>query len=376
MLSTLTAVAVTGTIARMNKSSKGRVVVLMSGGVDSSVAAALLKEAGYDVIGVYILIWNGDPNLPCPWEQEERDAQAVADQLGIPLHTVNLSAQYEAAVISDFQTQYQAGLTPNPDVLCNSQIKFKAVLEVTRQFEPDFIATGHYAQIKTINGVPAIFKAVDENKDQSYFLWNIDRAVLPKLLFPVGDLTKTAVRALATKLKLPTAAKKDSQGICFLGPVNVRQFLLSRLKVQSGQAVLADGRTVATHQGVQLYTIGQRLGADQVSWSGDAPPLFVVGKDIDRNQLVVGTDEQTYGQGLTAISPNWLTTPPAGPLFVTQAKIRYRQKDVGATISYRSTTELAVSFDTPVRAITPGQSVVFYSAAGQLLGGALIKNSA
>jgi tRNA-specific 2-thiouridylase len=354
----------------MNK--KQRVVVLMSGGVDSSVAAALLVEAGFDVIGCYILVWNGNPDFPCPWEAEQRDAEAVAGQLGIPLHTVNLSAQYERDVIADFTAQYQAGNTPNPDVLCNSQIKFKALVEAVRQFEPDFIATGHYARILTGSGQPQLAKGVDSNKDQSYFLWAIDRQILPKLLFPIGEYTKPQIRAMAAKFNLPTATKKDSQGICFLGSVQVRSFLAKALKTVPGEAILADGRPVATHQGVQLYTIGQRLGADQVAWSGDAPPLYVVAKDLATNRLIVGSDEQTYTEELEADRLNWLGGPPKATTFVASVKIRYRQKDVSATIALQPDGRAKIRCSEPVRAITPGQSVVLYDG-DVLLGGGIIR---
>lgn len=344
----------------------------MSGGVDSSVAAALLVKAGYVVIGCYILVWNGNPDFPCPWEAEQQDAQAVADQLGIKLHTVNLSLQYERDVIADFTAGYQAGNTPNPDVLCNSQIKFKALVEAVRQFEPDFIATGHYARILTSGGQPRLAKGVDSNKDQSYFLWAIDRQILPKLLFPIGEYTKPQIRAMAAELNLPTATKKDSQGICFLGSVRVRNFLAKALKTVPGEAVLADGRPVATHQGVQLYTIGQRLGADQVAWSGDAPPLYVLEKDLANNLLVVGSDEQTYAQELEAARFNWLGDPPSQATFVASAKIRYRQKDVSSTITLQPNGCASIRFSEPVRAITPGQSVVLYDG-DVLLGGGIIR---
>ncbi len=347
---------------------KKRVVVGLSGGVDSSVAAALLKEQGHDVIGVYILGWTGTKEFPCSWQKEEADARAVAEQLGIPFQTVNLSKDYKSSVIDDFFSQYKHGLTPNPDILCNREIKFKALWNAVRQFEPSFIATGHYAKCE--NG--KIFKGKDENKDQSYFLWGIEPKMVDKILFPIGSLSKTQVRIMAKKYDLPTAQKKDSQGICFVGPLKVRSFLSSQLKPKEGVAVLKDGRIVGKHQGAQLYTIGQRLGSGSVDWTGDVPPLFVVAKDINNNLLVVGTDSDTYSETLVADSANWFSNPE-DKSFAALVKIRYRQEDARATIDQLG-KQIMVKFEKPVRAITPGQSLVIYSGNGQLLGGALISS--
>jgi len=338
----------------------------MSGGVDSSVAAALLKEQGFDVIGVYILGWTGTPEFPCSWQQEEADARLVAEQLDIPFQTVNLSKEYEQAVIETFFEGYRHGATPNPDILCNREIKFKALWAAVRQFEPDYLATGHYARVN--DGM--IVKGVDENKDQSYFLWGIDRQMLPRILFPVGDKTKSEIRQLASSLGLPTAHKKDSQGICFVGPLKVREFLRSYLGPKPGQAMLADGRPVGQHQGANLYTIGQRLGAGSVSWTGDVPPLFVIAKDVKRNLLVVGPDKETLADTFVAVNPNWLSALPKND-FACQAKVRYRQADIGVTVRW-SGQKLIVKTDEPIRAITPGQSIVFYRG-DQLLGGAVIE---
>jgi len=356
----------------------------MSGGVDSSVAAALLKEQGFEVIGFYILGWLGTPDFPCPWQKEEQDARKVADQLGIPFHTINLSKEYERDVIDRFFAGYQAGVTPNPDILCNREIKFKALWQKIRQFEPDYIATGHYAKTiqnpKAKNQNGGIFKPKDSNKDQTYFLWGIEKNILPKIIFPLGELTKPEVRALAKKYQLATATKKDSQGICFIGPLKVRQFLASRLRTLPGDVFLADGRRVASHNGVELYTIGQRLAAGSVDWTGDVPPLFVIAKDVQHNRLIVGSDAETMATELTAGQANWQGSKPLDfscgkpqGEFAALAKIRYRQEDVPATITL-SGDKLSVKFRAPVRAITPGQSIVFYSEKEQLLGGAIIES--
>ena len=349
---------------------KQRVIVLMSGGVDSSVAATLLKERGYNVIGIYILGWTGTEEFPCSWQDEEADARKVAEKIGIPFHTVNLSKEYEEEVIDNFFAKYQAGLTPNPDILCNREIKFKATWKAVRQFEPDFIATGHYARILNPGTSQAIIaKGLDNNKDQSYFLWGIDKAMLSKILFPLGKMEKKEVRKLAEKYDLPTANKKDSQGICFVGPLKVREFLKSRVKAKPGEAVLLDGRVVAQHEGVELYTIGQRLGAGSVEWTGDVPPLFVAAKDIKNNLLIVAKDSDTYATNLVASSPNWHQL--VDDSFSCLVKVRYRQADIPATISVVG-SKLKVVFKELVRAITPGQSIVFYTDSGELLGGAVI----
>lgn len=342
----------------------------MSGGVDSSVAAALLKEQGYDVIGVYILGWTGTEEFPCVWQDEEADARKVAGIIGIPFHTVNLSKEYEKIVIDNFFSNYQRGLTPNPDILCNQEIKFKATWKAVRQFEPDFIATGHYSRILNPGTNEAIIaKGLDNNKDQSYFLWGIEKQMLSKILFPLGEMEKKDVRKLAKKYDLPTANKKDSQGICFVGPLKVREFLKSKVKAKPGKAVLPDGRVVASHEGVELYTIGQRLGAGSVEWTGDIPPLFVAAKDIKNNLLIVSQDSDTYAKTLVAADANWHKA--SGDSFNCLTKVRYRQSDVPATVS-RVDKKLKVIFDEPVRAITPGQSIVFYTNSGKLLGGAII----
>jgi tRNA-specific 2-thiouridylase len=350
---------------------KKRVVVGMSGGVDSSVSAALLKEQGYDVIGAFALGWMGDKDFPCSWQEEEADARAVAEKLDIPFYTVNLSKEYEKAVINDFFRVYQAGGTPNPDILCNKEIKFKAMWQAVRQFEPDFIATGHYAQITNPGTAEAaIIKGVDPDKDQTYFLWAIDKEMLPKILFPIGHLQKKEVRELAKKYDLPTATKKDSQGICFVGPLKVRVLLKKYVKAKSGDVVLADGRKIATHDGVQFYTIGQRLGAGSVEWTGDVPPLFVAAKDVKNNVVVVGTDEQVHATELEAGHLNVISKEVVMPL-KCKAKVRYRQEDMIASVDMQE-QKIRVIFDEPVRAITPGQSVVFYSDNDELIGGAII----
>lgn len=349
---------------------KKRVVVGMSGGVDSSVAAALLKERGYDVIGVYILGWLGNKEFPCDWQKEESDARVVAEELQIPFYTINLSKEYEKEVIDVFFEGYNNGITPNPDILCNKEIKFNALWKAIRQFEPDYLATGHYARM--ING--RIYKAVDKNKDQSYFLWGIDNRILSHIMFPLGELTKPEVRALAKKFNLQTASKKDSTGICFVGPLKVREFLKQHVAYNDGKVVLTNGTYVADHHGLPFYTIGQRLAVGSVHWTGDVPPLFVIAKDLDRNLLIVGHDHQTFAQDCTITSINWFgKTLPHEQFIAGDVKIRYRQLDAEATV-FPSKQDWKVKFTQPVRAITPGQSAVIYDNEGMLLGGGIIKN--
>jgi len=355
---------------------KKRVILLMSGGVDSSVAAARLVKQGYEVIGVYILGWQGKEGFPCDWQREEADARAVAKYVGIPFHSVNLTSQYSKAVIEPFCRLYQAGVTPNPDVLCNREIKFAALWRALRQWEPDYLATGHYARIKRRTDSKgtgaAIYKAKDSNKDQSYFLWAIEPKMVEKILFPLGDLTKPQVRKIALELNLPTALKKDSQGVCFLGQVNVKKFLASQTNPKKGKVVMTNGRVIARHRGLPFYTIGERLRAGSFvnpGWVGDAPMLYVVAKDIKGNRLIVGTDQETLADELIADQLNWLSQVPSR--FVCRAKIRYRQEDVETKVRWQG-DRARVSFKSPVRAITAGQSVVFYGDDGQLLGGGVI----
>ena len=349
---------------------KERVVVAMSGGVDSSTTAALLKKEGYDVVGVYIIGWLGTPDFPCPWQSEESDARKVAEQLDIPFYSINLSDEYKKEVVDSFIEGYRKGITPNPDVLCNKEIKFKALWEAIRQFEPDYLATGHYAKISNTGTDKAtIYKGDDPDKDQSYFLWAINKNILPKVMFPIGDLKKTEVRKLAKEYKLPTADKKDSQGICFIGKLDVKEFLGKYIDDKSGDAILLDGRVIAKHKGVRFYTIGQRLASGSVDWTGDVPPLFVIAKDIENNRIIVGPDSKTNSSYFKVKDLNWLAETKDE--FDCLVKIRYRQEDVAAKVK-NTGTNLEVTLNESVRAVTVGQSAVFYTKDGQMLGGGII----
>lgn len=349
---------------------KKTVVVGMSGGVDSSLTAALLLEEGYIVIGVYMKNWS-EPIKGvehCPWVQDQLDARMVANQLGIPFYTVNFEEAYKELVITSFLSDYAAGRTPNPDILCNQFIKFDAFWRYAQSLGADFIATGHYAQVKK----GQLYKGVDPKKDQSYFLWAIQPQVLSHVLFPIGALTKDQVRQEAAKRGLVTAQKKDSQGICFIGQADVRDFLRSHLAAKPGDVLNGAGEVIGRHEGAWLYTIGQRAGISDIDW-GDAsarPVLYVTGLDTKANTITVGEESSLYHQGLIATDVSWLGVMPASGQPLT-AKIRYGQTAVPCVMLNNADTTVAIRFDEPQRAITPGQSIVFYDQ-DRVVGGAII----
>lgn len=338
----------------------------MSGGVDSSVAALLLKEAGYKVIGLFMKNWEEkDGSGVCTSATDFDDANRVAEKLQIPLIPLNFSEEYWERVFKEFLNKLEAGLTPNPDVLCNREIKFDCLLEKARALGADFLATGHYCQ--TENG--QLLKGADPLKDQSYFLHLIEGKLLSEVLFPIGHLPKAEVRALAKKSGLPTHAKKDSTGICFIGKRDFKSFISDYIPYHKGQFEDTQGRVIGEHAGCAYYTIGQRKG---LGIGGRGEAWFVVGKDIGRNVVIIeqGTDHPAlYASTLIASNPHFIGSPPAFPLRCT-AKIRYRQLDEPCLVE-ETEEGLRVIFDQPQRAITPGQSVVFYN--GPLcLGGAHI----
>ncbi len=357
----------------MQRQQPTRVVVGMSGGVDSSVAALLLKQKGYDVIGVFMKNWDEtDEDDVCTAEEDYQDVRRVCDQIGIPYYTVNFEQEYWERVFTYFLEEYKAGRTPNPDVVCNKEIKFKAFLEKALDLEADYLATGHYARIEREHGQCRLLRGVDNNKDQSYFLCMLDQKQLQRALFPVGDMTKEEVRASAAREALLTAEKKDSTGICFIGERKFKEFLQRFLPAQPGPIRRVDGRTVGRHDGLMYYTLGQRKG---LGIGGPGEPWFVVDKDLDSNVLYVdqGQDSDAlYSHGLMASQASWIAgQPPAEDTFRATAKFRYRQPDQGVDVYVRSGGKLFVVFDEPQRAITPGQAAVFYE--GQYcLGGAII----
>ncbi len=345
-----------------------RVIVGMSGGVDSSVSALLLKQQGYEVTGLFMKNWEETgPDGQCHATQDYEDVAKVCDQIGIPYYTVNFAQEYWDRVFSLFIEELKLGYTPNPDVLCNREIKFKAFFEKALTLGADYIATGHYAQTKD----GRLLCSTDNDKDQTYFLYTVKDRILSQTLFPIGHLTKPEVRALALAHNLPTAEKKDSTGICFIGERKFSTFLNRYIAYQTGPFQTMDGRTVGEHKGVAYYTIGQRKGL-AIGGPGDA--WFVVAKDTARNIVFVeqGADHPAlYRDHLTATDISWVHAPPSLPLTCT-AKIRYRQPSQECTIEKMEDGRLFVKFPSPQRAVTPRQSIVFYDER-ICLGGAIIE---
>ncbi len=347
------------------------IVVGMSGGVDSAVTAWLLKQQGYQVTGVFMKNWDDDNDENCPARQDFLDVLAVADVIGVEVEAVNFAAEYKDRVFSYFLREYQAGRTPNPDVLCNAEIKFKAFLDYALALGADKIATGHYARITAREGGVVLRKAADASKDQSYFLYRLNQSQLARSLFPLGDLHKTQVREIARQAGLPNAAKKDSTGICFIGERPFREFLQRYLPITPGVLRTPEGRVVGQHQGLMYHTIGQRQG---LGIGGAGEPWFVAGKDMANNELIVvqGHDHPLlYRAKLAAEDLSWVagTAPDNGAAYA--AKTRYRQADAACRIAYRGADTALVDFAAPQWAIAPGQSVVLYD--GDIcLGGGII----
>ncbi|WP_297481621.1 tRNA 2-thiouridine(34) synthase MnmA [Ferrovum sp.] len=353
--------------------SKPRVIVGLSGGVDSSVSALLLKEQGYEVIGLFMKNWEDDPE--CTARADLVDAVAVADVLKIDIEVVNFSAEYRERVFSYFLEEYQAGRTPNPDILCNSEIKFKAFLDHALKLGADKIATGHYARVRDENGKIQLLRGLDPGKDQSYFLYRLNQSQLAHTLFPVGHLPKREVRALARKAGLATATKKDSTGICFIGERPFREFLERYLPRQPGPMETPTGKVVGHHQGLAFYTLGQRQG---LGIGGPGEPWFVAAKDLANNRLIVvqGHDHPLlHGLGLSAGQLSWISGIPPSP-GIYSAKNRYRQKDAPCHLTYARENAVAdLHFEDPQWAITPGQSAVLYQGETCLGGGIILSPS-
>lgn len=341
------------------------VVVGMSGGVDSSLSAALLKEEGYKVIGLFMKNWEeADASGVCQSSKEYEDVVKTCDHLQIPCYSVNFVEEYRDKVFASFLKDLRSGITPNPDILCNKEIKFDVFLEKAMQLGADFLATGHYARL---DSEKRLLKAIDQDKDQTYFLHAVKQKAFNKVLFPVGHLTKKEVRDLARKYNLPTAEKKDSTGICFIGKRDFKPFVSQYLSYTSGPFQRLNGEVVGKHDGAAFYTIGQRKG---LGLGGEGEAWFVVEKDISRNIVFVERGENhpaLFASSLTASQFTWIDTPPEEIPYRCTAKIRYRQMEQPCVIQ----EDGVVVFDTPQRAITPGQSIVFYQ--GDLcLGGAVI----
>jgi tRNA-specific 2-thiouridylase len=348
-----------------------RVVVGMSGGVDSSVAALLLKRAGYDVVGLFMKNWEDDDNDEyCSTRQDLIDAAAAADVIGVELEAVNFSAQYKDRVFAEFLREYSAGRTPNPDVLCNAEIKFKAFLDHAMRLGASKIATGHYARVREKDQRYELLRGSDDSKDQSYFLHRLNQDQLSRVLFPVGDLNKPEVRRIAQEAGLPNHAKKDSTGICFIGERPFREFLNRYLPREPGLIKTPEGKTVGEHIGLAFYTIGQRKGIG-IGGAGDA--WYVADKRLESNELVVvqGHDHPLLlKKTLEAEDPSWISgNLPDGEAF--SAKTRYRQADAACRVERVLESEIKVDFDTPQWAVTPGQSVVLYDGEVCVGGGVI-----
>ncbi|OGV71698.1 MAG: tRNA 2-thiouridine(34) synthase MnmA [Methylophilales bacterium RIFCSPHIGHO2_02_FULL_57_10] len=353
---------------------KQRVVVGMSGGVDSSVTALLLKQQGYDVVGLFMKNWEDDDTDDyCPAKQDLIDAVSVADRIGIDIEAVNFSKEYKDKVFANFLAEYQAGRTPNPDVLCNSEIKFRAFLDHALGLGADLIATGHYAKVREVDGLFQLLKAEDGNKDQSYFLYRLDQAQLSRTLFPLGGLYKREVREIARKAGLSTSEKKDSTGICFIGEQPFREFLNRYLPKQPGEMRTPEGRVVGKHEGLMYYTIGQRHGlCIGGGKEGTGEPWFVAGKDMQNNVLIVVQGHEhplLFSDHLAANQLHWIAGYDPRVHWVYTAKTRYRQPDAPCEIDSISNDFCAIVFGQPQWAVTPGQSVVVYESQVCLGGG-------
>lgn len=362
----------------MSNPSPSTVIVGMSGGVDSSVAALLLRDQGYRVEGLFMKNWDEDDGTDyCTAKEDLADAQAVAASLGIKLHSANFAAEYWDGVFEHFLAEYQSGRTPNPDILCNREIKFRAFLDYATELGADFIATGHYVRRDESGERTALLKGLDPDKDQSYFLHQVGHRELSRSLFPVGDLAKPEVRKIAEQAGLTTARKKDSTGICFIGERRFKDFLQQYLPAQPGVIEDINGQALGEHQGLMYHTIGQRQGlgigglADR-----NAAPWYVVEKHVERNVLIVaqGNDHpRLYKHSLHASTLFWISEQaPAFPLQCT-AKVRYRQPDQNCVVT-KTASGFLVEFDVPQRAITPGQSVVFYHN-DTCMGGGIIEGA-
>ena len=351
-----------------------RVVVGVSGGVDSSVAAYLLKKQGHDVIGLFMVNWQ-EPNGECTAEVDFEDVKRVCAKIGIPYFSVNYAKEYYERVFKYFLEEHKKGRTPNPDVLCNREIKFGPFLEQAKKLGADMIATGHYAKKIERNGKFYLAKAVDENKDQSYFLNQLSQSQLASVVFPLQDIKKTEVRRIAKELGLSTAEKKDSTGICFIGERNFKNFLKNYLPAKQGDIVDLDGNVVGKHEGVMFYTLGQRRGLNIGGLAGkDNARWFVVKKDMQKNRLIVaqGDDKLLYSNGLFASNMNYITEKPKEREFDCFVKIRYRQPDQKARVKIIDEKNIRIDFYQPQRAVAPGQYAVLYDEEGICLGGATI----
>lgn len=341
-----------------------RVIVGMSGGVDSAVAALLLKRQGYDVAGVFMKNWDdSEPDAPCPAEEDFEDVRLVCDKIDIPYYTVNFQQEYWDRVFSYFLKEYKAGRTPNPDVLCNSEIKFSAFLEFAVSSGAEMIATGHYVRNEIRDGICYLKKGLDAGKDQSYFLCMLSQEQIKNALFPIGDMQKSEVRSIAISEDLSVAEKRDSTGICFVGERRFKNFLQTYLPANPGDIMSTDGSVIGRHDGLMYYTLGQRRGLNIGGRKdGSGERWFVIGKDLEKNILYVSQgaeSEQLFSRALIMDNVNFISGSSQAS-FSCAAKVRYRQSDQGAYASRREDGSFLVEFEENQRAVTPGQYCVLY----------------
>lgn len=344
-----------------------KVFVAMSGGVDSSVSAALLQKAGYDVTGVFIRVWT-PPFLTCDWPTEREDARRVAAHLGVPFSTIDLADEYKKGVVDYMIDEYKKGRTPNPDVMCNAKVKFGSFLQEAIKRGADYIATGHYAQVCDKKGIYEMRLSVDDDKDQTYFLWKLGQKELSKTLFPIGGMHKSDVRALAKEYGIPVAGKKDSQGICFLGDVDMKDFLTRYIETREGDVLNVAGEVIGTHEGALLYTRGQRRGFRITKNEPNQQPLFVIRKNIDENTITVGTKQEEIDQfGVKQVR---LTDSNeiAGQITPGNYMCRFRHRQSLRPCHYENGV---ITFNSPQDAVSVGQSLVMYSGT-QCVGGGVV----
>ena len=361
----------------MQENKNLTVVVGMSGGVDSAVSALLLKQQGYNVIGLFMDNWEEkDDNGVCTATEDYEDVRRVCDKIGIPYYSVNFAKEYLEKVFSTFLSEYKKGRTPNPDVLCNREIKFGPFLQYAKMLGADYIATGHYCKVEEKDGLYYLKKSKDKSKDQTYFLNQLSQAQLSSVIFPLADIEKTEVRKIALENDLVNAKKKDSTGVCFIGERNFKNFLSQYLPAKKGDIVDTSGQIVGTHDGVLYYTLGQRKGLKIGGKSGGTGERwFVLQKDVINNRLIVsqGEDDKLFSSWLVAKEFNWIPKKPTKQIFDCYAKFRYRQPEQKVKVIINEDNTTKVIFDKKQRAITPGQFVVFYDEENCLGGGVIEK---
>lgn len=359
-------------------SNNKRVIIGMSGGVDSSVAALLLKQQGYEVIGIFMKNWDDTDEFGhCSAEDDAEDVRRVCEQIGIPYYTVNFEKQYYDKVFTYFLEEYKRGRTPNPDVMCNREIKFGDFLKKAEELNADYLATGHYARVERLeNGTTRLLRGVDQNKDQTYFLNALNQQQLAKAMFPIGHLPKPEVRRIAEEAGLYTAKKKDSTGVCFIGERNFKQFLSQYLPAMPGEMVdIVSGEVKGRHDGLMYYTLGQRQGLG-IGGSGTGEPWFVADKDLQHNILYVVQGDahpSLYSESLLATNMNWILPDESAETIQCTAKFRYRQPDQEVTVQKLAGGEALITFAERQKAITPGQAVVLYDGDICLGGGIIDK---